>query len=123
MNYRIRIKKLGEHWYPDIDHNDPYDLVLNDKIEAFLNFFDKEKLGELDVYLWETYSVIDNSTIIFDDADILRFLTTTDDFDLHFYVDDRQFEISANLFNLIECEYNPNFHKAFYRIEISNRAV
>lgn len=123
MNYRIRIKKLGSHWYPDIDHNDPYDLCLNNRIDAFLNVLDKDKSGELEVFLWETFSVIDDSTIMFEEADILRYLTTTDEFDLHFYVNDRRFEISSNLFNLIEAEYNPNFHKYFYKIEILNRTI
>ena len=123
MNYRIRIKKLGNHWYPDIEHNDPYDLSLNDKIDRFLDFFDKENSGELEVYLLETYSFIENNTILFNDDDILRYLTTADEFNLRFCVDDREFEISSNLISLLEYEYNPNFHKACYKIEISNRTI
>lgn len=123
MNYKIRIKKLGTHWYPDIDHTDPYDLCLNEKIDKSLDLFDKNQFGQLDLYLWETYTVVDDNTIIFNDSDILRYLTTTDDFDLTFYVGDHEFSISSTLFNLIESVYNPNFHKSFYRIEISDRAI
>lgn len=123
MNYKIRVKKLGSHWYPDIEHDDPYDLIMNSKIDKFLNIFDKNCTGELDVYLWETYSVIDDSTIMFNDSDIRRYLTTADEFNLRFYISDREFEISSNLFNLLEYEYNPNFHKFFYKIEISNRTI
>lgn len=123
MNYKIRIKKLGTHWYPDVDHNDPYDLCLTEKIERFLDIFDKECSGQLDVYLWETFTVIDDNTIVFNDADILRFLTTTDEFNLNFYVGDYSFEISSNLFNVIESVFNPNFHKYFYKIEISNGTI
>lgn len=123
MNYKIRIKKLGTHWYPDIDHTDPYDLCLNEKIDKSLDLFDKNQFGQLDLYLWETYTVVDDNTIIFNDSDILRYLTTTDDFDLTFYVGDHEFNISSTLFNLIESVYNPNFHKSFYRIEISDRAI
>lgn len=123
MNYKLRVKKLGSHWYPDIEHDDPYDLMLNSKIDRFLDIFDKTRSGELDIYLWETYSVIDDSTIIFNDSDIRRYFTTADEFNLHFYISDREFEISSNLFNLLEYEYNPNFHKFFYKIEISNRTI
>lgn len=123
MDYKIRIKKLGEHWYPDIEHNDPYDLSLNDKIDKFLNFFDKNNSGELEVCLIETYTFVDDNTIIFNDDDIRRYLTTTDEFNLRFYVADREFEISSNLFNLLEYHYNPNFHKICYKIEISNWTI
>lgn len=123
MDYKIRIKKLGKHWYPDIEHNDPYDLSLNDRIDKFLNFFDKDDSGELEVCLIETYTFIDNNTIIFNDDDIRRYLTTTDEFNLRFYVADREFEISSNLFNLLEYHYNPNFHKICYKIEISNWTI
>jgi len=123
MNYRIRFKKLGSNWYPDIEHNDPYSLILDEKIEKTLDLFNKSKSGVIDINFWETYTVIDNATIIFNDSDILRYLTTDDDFDVEFYVDDHQYVISSNLFYLLEANYNFNFHKSFYRIEILDRAI
>ncbi len=123
MNYRIGIKKLGGHWYPDIEHENPLDLMLDEKVERALNVLDKNNDGELLIYLWETYTFVDNNTIVFNDDDILRFLTTEDTFDIHFYVSDHEFVISDSLFSLIEFDLNPNFHKTFYKIEISNRTI
>ena len=34
-----------------------------------------------------------------------------------------KFEISSNLISLLEYDYNPNFHKVCYKIEISNRTI
>lgn len=123
MNYRIRVKKLGGHWYPDIEHENPTDLILDEKIEKVLNVFDEDNEGELVVYLWETHTFVDNATIIFNDDDILRFLTTDDEFNMRFLVHDIEFVISASLFSLIEFDLNPNFHKCFYKIEVHNRAI
>ncbi|MBQ8132603.1 MAG: hypothetical protein IJ193_08940 [Bacilli bacterium] len=123
MNYRIRFKKLGSHWYPDIEHSDPYSLILDEKVEKCLNLFNKSKSGILDICFWETYTIIDDATIMFEDSDILRYLTTEDDFNLSFYIDDHKYLISSNLFYLLELDYNFNFHKTFYRIEILDRTI
>lgn len=123
MNYRIRLKKLGSHWYPDIEHSDPYSLILDEKVEKCLNLFNKSKSGILDIYFWETHTVVDDATIIFDDSDILRYLTTEDEFDIEFYLNDYQYVISSNLFYLLEGIYNFNFHKIFYKIEILDRTI
>lgn len=123
MNYKIRIKKLGSHWYPDIEHTDVSVLSLNEKIEKVFNIFDKEGSGLLELYFWETYNMVDNATVMFNDEDILRYLTTTDEFNIRFYVGDHEFEITDCLLYLLEFDYNFNFHKMFYKIEISNPTV
>lgn len=123
MNYNIKVKKLGNHWYPDIPHDDPSDLCLTDKIERCLSIIDKECTGCLNVFLYETCSFIDENTILMNDDDIREYFTTDHDFNLRFYVRDCEFEISSTLYWLLEQYYNPNFHKVCYKIEISNWTV
>ena len=120
MNYQFKVKKLGDHWYPDIIHEDPSDLCLSDKIERYLSIIDKDNLGCLEVTLYESCGFIDETTILMNDDDLLEYFTTDHDFNLRFYVRDCEFEISSSLYWLLERNFNPNFHKVCYKIEISN---
>ena len=54
----------------------------------------------------------------FNEEDIIRYLTTDDDFDLHFVINNHEFTISSDLYWLLENQFNFNFHKASYRIHI-----
>ena len=52
-------KKLGEHWYPDLNHDNPSDLILDPRIERFIEHLDIMKawlilyifLNKLDLFL------------------------------------------------------------------------
>ena len=47
MNTRITVKKVGNHWYPDIQHEFADEIELDEKIERVLNFLDKNKYDNL----------------------------------------------------------------------------
>ena len=120
MNYTIIIKKLGNRWYLDINHLDPSDILFNDKLCKVFNLFDKNNNGKLYIHLIEEYSIIYQNTIFINDEDLLRYFTTMDSFDVRFMISDHEFSISAEMYNVLECELNLNFHKTCYRIEISD---
>lgn len=120
MNYRFNAKKLGDNWYLDVKHLYPSDIALDTKICRFFNVLDKNNSGTLEILLLESYSFVPENAIYINDEDLLRYFTTDDDFDIHFIVYDREFIISSTLYNLLEYQYNPNFHKTLYTIEIYN---
>ena len=123
MNYRFYAKKLGDNWYLDIKHIDAEDIAFNRKINLMLNLFDVDKTGYLEIDLSESWTYVpDNAIYIYDD-DLLRYFTTDDTFDVRFIVRDIELSISSDMYSLIESQYNPNFHKTLYTIEIRNRTI
>lgn len=120
MNILIKVKKLGNHWYPDLYHDDPIDLILDRKIEKFCTLLDKEKVGELKFLLSENHSWINENAIQFEDADIWKWLNTTAVFPIKMYIGDHVFEVSSLLMDLFEEQFNTNFHKTFYSISLYN---
>lgn len=115
MNYTFKAKRLGNHWYLDIEHNDLYEIVLNEKIDRVLS---KVSNDTVIINLYEVYSIADENTIFFDESDILRYLTTDDDFNLRFWIGDHEFYISSDLYYCLEMNYNVNFHKSMYTIDL-----
>ena len=123
MNYRFKAKRLGNLWYLDINHLDPVDIAFNEKICKLFNLYDKYNNGELELKLDEVYSIVYPNTVFFNDDDLLRYFTTADDFDIQFVTMDHCFSISSNMYNLIESQFNCNFHKTYYTIEILNWTI
>ena len=60
MNTRITVKKVGNHWYPDIQHEFADEIELDEKVERVLNFLDKNHFGELEFYIYEQDIILDN---------------------------------------------------------------
>lgn len=120
MNIVLKIKKLGNHWYPNIEHEDPIDLVLDRKMEKYFSLLDKNNEGELVFLLSEVHSWLEKNTIQFHDEDIWRWLNTVDTFNLRVYVDDHEFEVCSALLDLFELQFNTNFHKTLYCISLEN---
>lgn len=117
MIQSITIQKLGNHLYPNINHNCLSDIQLSKKIEKIL--YRHIHISTCEVVFYEQFDIIDNDNILqFREKDIVRYLTTNDDFDIHFYINDHEFIISSKLYSLLESQYNFNFHKTLYRIEI-----
>lgn len=94
------------------------DLILDSKMERICTLLDKENIGELKFLLSENHSWIDQNAIQFEDEDIWKWLNTTAIFPVHMYIGDHMFEISTLLMDLFEEQFNTNFHKTFYRIEL-----
>lgn len=120
MNYRFYAKKLGDYWYLDIKHTDPFDITFSEKVNKVFNVLDKSQSRTLEILLFESYSFIPDNALYINDEDILKYFTTEDDFDIRFIVYDKEFTISSNMYHLLECQYNTNFHKTLYTIEIRN---
>lgn len=116
MIQSVKIKKLGNHFYPDIQHDCFFDLHLDEKIEKFLC---KLQRDEIEVIFYEQYDIIADFGILqFKEEDIVKYLTTDEDFDIHFYIDNHEFIVSSDLYSLLEQQFNFNFHKTLYRMEI-----
>lgn len=117
MIQEITCKLVGNHYYPNIKHNSLDEIVLDSKIERVL---DKYKNSEdPKIVFYEQYDIVADFGILqFKEEDIVRYLTTNDEFDIHFYIDNHEFIISSDLYTLLEQQYNFNFHKTLYRVEI-----
>jgi hypothetical protein len=122
MNINIILKKLGNHWYPSINHDDFQEIVLDSKIEKVLSFFDKNKTGQLNITFTKCNSVINNVSF-FKDEDVTRYYITNDNFDLTCYILNHSFKVSSYLYCLLEREFDFDFHETLYNIKISNYEV
>jgi hypothetical protein len=119
MNTKIIVfKRIGNHWYPDIYHDNLDDLCLNEKVEKCLSTIDKSKSGTISFSLTEQRSILYSTTIQFRDEDLNRYFTTNDDFDFIVYIGERTYPISSTLYSLLEELFNFNFHKTLYSCEI-----
>lgn len=119
MEKRIELKKLGNHWYPSINHQSGYIYGFNKKIDRYLNIVDNFKLEELTLVLTEVGVIVDNyDIIIFDERDITRYLTTNDSFDLHFVINNHNFTIKSELCYLLETQCDFKFYENLYRVDI-----
>jgi hypothetical protein len=120
MNILITVKKLGNHWYPNLEHEDPMDLMLDPKMEKLLTLWDQHNIGELHFLLSEVHTWVEPNTIQFKDEDIWKWLNTTTTFPITLYIGDHEFEISTAMMDLFESQFNTNFHKTLYSINLCN---
>ena len=65
MTFKLTIKKIGNHWYPDIKHDYPEDIKLDEKIDRFLDIVDKNNSKELDLFFCDKYTFILTYLFIF----------------------------------------------------------
>lgn len=117
MTTAIVIKKIGNHWYPDINHDFPEDLVLNEKIEKVLSLVDKYNYGIVTLYFFEQYEILGNGTLQFDESDMVKYLTTEDYLDVKFYINDHEYIISSTLLALLESQFKFNFQDNVYKVD------
>lgn len=114
---KLTFKKVGNHWYPNLNHTNPEDLQIDSRLEELLDKKDQWKDGCVDIYLYEQKGfIIEDGLIQFDDDDLLRYFTTNDKFDMALYIENRKYTISSKLYFLIEQEYHADFHELVYRI-------
>ena len=118
MTFKLTIKKIGNHWYPDITHDYPEDIKLDEKIDRFLDIVDKNNSKELDLFFYEQGCVIEDDVLQFDESDMLRYYTTSDEFDITVYFNCHKFKISSSLYNLLEIQFNFDAITNFYKISL-----
>lgn len=115
----FKIKKIGNHWYPSVNHDLGYIVGFEEKIDKYLNILDIYKCDELTVEFDEIGVIFEGTNIIyFNEKDIVRYLETDDNFDLSFVVNNHDFKISSDIYYLLETQFNFNFHKTSYSIHI-----
>lgn len=117
MNIQISTIKVANHWYVNLEHNDPYSVSLPENAERFLNVLDYFKEGKVHFTLREVHSYIDKNTIEFEEEDILRYVETDDDFSLRVYIGKRTFLFSSDLIYLLETKLNIRFIENLYSLD------
>lgn len=117
---QLIFKKVGNHWYLDIEHNNPQDLILDPILERFLSLRDSLNLGIVDnIYLVEQSGFIEPKGLLqFTDEDLLRYFTTKDIFKMNIFISNYHFQISSNLYSLLENKYQLDFHISAYRLTV-----
>lgn len=117
---QLTFKKLGNHWYLDIPHDNPNDLKMDRRIEYLLNRMDRWNDGKIDtIYLTEQCGfIIEEGLIQFTDKDLLRYFTTNDEFMMDLYISNHKFKISSKLYALMEQEYQLDLHVSAYRVSV-----
>jgi len=115
---KITFKKIGNHWYPSIQHNCLDEINLDYKIERVLSTLDKTKSETITISINEQNTILYSNTIQFRDEDLNKYFTTNDDFDFIVYIGERTYPISSTLYSLLEELFNFNFHKTLYSCEI-----
>ena len=94
----FKLRKIGNHWYPCIDHELGDPINLTEKVDRYLNILDLSKSGEITVELEEL-------GILFGGINII-------------YFNEDEFLISSDVYWLLENQFNFNFHKTSYKIHI-----
>ena len=95
----FKLRKIGNHWYPCIDHELGDPINLTEKVDRYLNILDLSKSGEITVELEELGILFGGINIIyFNEEDIVRYLTTDDNFDIRFVVNEHEFLISSDVY-------------------------
>lgn len=115
----FKVKKVGNHWYPCINHELGYICGFSEKIDRYLDRLDYVHCEEISVEFEELGVIVEGLNIIyFNEQDMVRYLMTDDDFDIRFVVNNHEFTISSDLYLMLENQFNFNFHKSTYRINI-----
>lgn len=119
MVIRIDFKKVGNHWYPCLKHDDPNDLCLEPKVERLLSKIDYVGFGSVTMYVKQSHSIIGSKGIVqFTDDSIRRYLQTDESFLMSMYIDDYHYQISTELFTLLENEFGLDLYHNFYQLEL-----
>lgn len=112
----LTIKKLGNHWYPDIHHSTGVDISMSSKVERVLNALARGD-DSVSFNIVEQVFISDSTDIIyFNEEDITRYFITDDDFNLRFEINNKTFEISSNLYFYITNTLELNFHTNMYKL-------
>jgi len=121
MIIRLDLKKVGNHWYPCLDHFDPNQISLDPMLEALLSTINERDMGLDNVCVYFKSIDFDNGekhVLKFNRPDIERYFTTDEDFEINAYIDDYHFYVSSDLYMLMEKTYKLDLHKNLYKLEI-----
>lgn len=115
----FKVRKIGPHWYPDINHDPNCISTFDEKLNRYFNIIDTYNWKELTIEFEELGVILDGHNIIyFEEQDIVRYLTTDDEFNIRYMINGHIFEINSDLYWLLEKNFNFNFHKEVYRVNV-----
>ena len=85
---KLKVIKVGNHWYPSINHQLGYIEGFEKKIDLYLNRLNVFNTNELTIDFEEIGVIYEGINIIyFNEVDIVRYLTTDDEFNIKFVLD------------------------------------
>ena len=95
-------------------------MILDPVLEKFLSKLDSLNFGIIDnIYLVEQTGFIESEGLLqFTDEDLLRYFTTKDVFKMNIFISNHRFQISSNLYSLLENKYQLDFHISAYKLSI-----
>lgn len=115
---KLDFRKVGNHWYPCVNHLFPEQIKLDFSIENYFNQLNKLQLEKISICFSEACYCDEENIIQFEETDILKYLTSDEIFDIRFYVDNNSFKVSSNLFLLLENEFDFAFNETVYTLEL-----
>lgn len=114
----IEFIRVGNHFYPNIEHENVNQIVISPEIEHVLNN-NVTFLNSVTIFLEEVGSIINenDAIIIFDECDLKQYLYgKIKPQDIHFTINDKTYFISTQLYSLLEKQFQINFSNTLYKI-------
>lgn len=118
----LTIKKVGNHWYPDIPHEKGLDISLDTYTERFLSLWSAFKdISEVSFLIEEIPWIQDEKNVIYiNEEDLTRYFVTDDYFSIRFVIDNKEFSIGVYLYYCLTEAFNLSFHTGLYQIKLLN---
>lgn len=116
----LKFKKLGDMWYLDTKHDDPYIIQMPYKVNKYLTFIDTYNDGYVDIDIMQQGIIIHSLGLIeFKDSDITRYLEGKDAFlNMTVKINGHTFRFNSLFFKLLEKNYDIDIARDVYRIII-----
>lgn len=95
--------------------------MFDEKTERYLDLLDRRRgnFEEIIVELEDVGVIVDGINVLyFDEPDVLRFVTTNDDFYMHVTINNHKFTIHSDFYHLIDEYFSFNRYDEFYRLHL-----
>ena len=115
----LKVKKIANNWYPEIEHKTGYMLGFNSETNRYLNFIDKNDYKELYVtmYSCSLFLNLPDSILILNKHDLKQDCETEIDYDnsgeytydIDLLINNKKFSINRDLLYILEKSLNLDF--------------
>lgn len=121
----LTIKKVGNHWYPDIIHQSGTDLTLGEAIEQKLDQLSIENNTDKLTFIIDDVPWIlnEDEVIYINEEDLTRYYITDDYFPMRFIVNGQEYSIEMSAYDLIITELDLKFHTELYQIKLEKYEI
>ena len=116
---RFKIKRVGNHWYPSLEHDYLATPMFCPKAERCFNIIDQQRgrFEELIIELSEKGIIVgEQDVLFFNDEDVTRFMTTDDDFYMRIAFNNHEFFIHSDLYQLLDSYFEFNRYDEYYKL-------